>query len=136
MNDSEDQPKDPLAIHGCRTLECSDGLRVGILNDVLSAYEGFEEHVQNKLKRIMFRWCGGHAMTKEMFNGNEGRTPNGTSLKAFKTFKHRMYGFETSIDGIRTFVIVDHDPAKKQDKADPKILTRAKGRVDAFGKGK
>lgn len=132
MSDSND---DPLIPHGCRTLADGEEARVGILAEVVNAYEGFEEHVRDKLRRIMKRWCDGHAMTREMFNGNEGRTQNGTALKAFKTFKHRMYGFETAIDGIRTFVIVDHDPRKKRDRANQNILERAKGRVDAFGKG-
>lgn len=127
---------DPLSKHGCRTLVENDGARVAILLDVAGAYDGFEDWVRDKLWRTMFRWCGGHAMTFEMFNGNEGRSDEGTMLKAFKSFKHRMYGFETKVDGIRTFVIVEHDPAKKRDQADQAILARAKGRVDAFGKGK
>ncbi len=119
-----------------RTLVENEGVRVAILVETAGAYDGFEERVRDKLKRIMFRWCGGHAMTKEMFNGNEGRSAGGTALKAFKSFKHRLYGFETKLEGIRTFVIVDHDPAKKRDQADQSILTRAKGRIDAFGKEK
>lgn len=134
MSDGDD---DPLSKHGCRTLAESDegDVRVGILEDVIEAYESFEERKRDKLERIAKRWCNGHAMTEEMFNGNEGRTSKGTALKAFKSFQHRMYGFETRLDGIRTFVIVDHDPSKKRTKGDQKILSRAKGRVDAFGKG-
>jgi hypothetical protein len=131
MSDDDDS----LSEYGCRTLAEEDGLRVGILYEVIGAYDGFEERVRNKLDRVIFRWCCRHAMTEEMFNGNEGRSKCGTMLKAFKSFKHRMYGFETKLDGIHTFIIVDYDPAKKRNKADPQILTRAKGRVDAFGKG-
>jgi hypothetical protein len=66
-----------------------------------------------------------------MFNANEGRTPrHEVLLQAFKTFKVRLYGFSSAVGGRRTFVIVDADPAKKQDRADPKILKRAKRRVD------
>ncbi|MGP7795592.1 hypothetical protein [Sphingomonas sp. CLY1604] len=128
------QTADPLSPYGCRTLVEHEGMRVGLGSEVEAAYEGFEQRVRDKLERIMFRWCCGHSMTEEMFNGNEGRSPGGTMLKAFKSFKHRMYGFEKRIGGVQTFVIVDHDPAKKRDRADQKILKRARGRVDAFGR--
>lgn len=76
-------------------------------------------------------WCEGRPLTPKMFNGNEGRTSrHNLMLMAFKTFKTRFYGFSASVGGKRTFVIVDTDPAKKQDKADPTILKRAKRRID------
>lgn len=76
-------------------------------------------------------WCEGRPLTPQMFNGSEGRTlRRKIMLKAFKAFKVRLYGFDGDVGGTRTFVIVDADPAKKQDKADPKILKRAKKRID------
>lgn len=127
---------DPLSKHGCKTLFESSESRVVIQRDLLAQYDGLEGKMQDRLLRVMKLWCNEMSMTKEMFNGNEGRSGNGTMLKAFKTFKHRLYGFERTLDQVRTFIIVDCDPAKKRDLADPNILKRAKGRVDAFVEGK
>ncbi|WOE74900.1 hypothetical protein [Alterisphingorhabdus coralli] len=67
-----------------------------------------------------------------MMNTNEGRTSKHKELvQAFKVFKVRLYGFEEKIKGVRTFIIIDADGAKKQDKAGP-ILDRAKQRTDAL----
>jgi hypothetical protein len=80
----------------------------------------------------MGRWCEDPRMlTPEMFNGNEGRSPrHNVLLQALKIRKVRLYGFSRSIGRRRTFIIVDADPAKKQDKADQNVLKRARGRVD------
>ena len=81
----------------------------------------------------MKRWCEGVGMTPEMFNANEGRTlKRNKMLQAFKAFKVRLYGISTSVGEHRTFIIFDADIAKKQNKADPNILKRAKSRVDKF----
>jgi hypothetical protein len=133
MNDVDD---DPLASHGCRTLVRSGTSRVGILFGLAPAYDGLDEAKRMRLERVMRLWCDGESLTREMYNGNEGRSTEGTMLHAFKTFKHRLYGFIRQLDGVRTFVIVDYDPAKKRDQSDQNVLKRARGRVDAFGKGK
>ena len=67
---------------------------------------------------------------------NEGRSPNGVQLHAFKTWAHRLYGFRTTLHDLRSFVIIDCDPAKKRVKAKQNNLNRAKGRVDTFERGK
>lgn len=127
---------DPATKYGCATLLDHDGSRVWIAIGVHASYAGFDEQKRERLMRVMRNWCEEIALTKAMFNGNEGRSVEGTMLKALKTFKHRLYGFERRVEGVRTFIIIDYDPAKKQDKGDPKILKRAKARVDAFGKEK
>ena len=76
-------------------------------------------------------WCEGQRLTPEMFNSNEGRTTMHKQLVgAFKTHKVRLYGFIKSIVGQKSFVISDIDSAKKQNKANPVVLKRAKQRVD------
>ena len=70
----------------------------------------------------MHHWCEERALTNKMFNYNEGRSAGGIMLQAFKSFKHRFYGFERQIAGVRTFVVVDYDGAKKQDKAGAEAL--------------
>lgn len=80
----------------------------------------------------MQRWCEGAALTEEMFNGSEGRSPDNLMLKVFKTHKVRLYGYETSYLGRRTFIIVERDLAKKQNKADQELLKRAKKYIDAM----
>lgn len=129
MNGKND---DPAAAYHCSTLADLDGSRVWITNAARRYYDGFDEAKRERLNRIMHHWCEERALTKKMFNGNEGRSTGGTMLKAFKSFKHRFYGFERQIGGTRTFVILDYDGAKKQDKGDPAVLKRAKGRLDAF----
>lgn len=85
-----------------------------------------------RLLRIAELWCQGQQLTAEQFNGNEGRARRGdlnVMLQAFKTHKVRLFGIVMRFAGRRTFFIVDLDPAKKQNKADPAILKRAQGRA-------
>ena len=128
---------DPLRAIGCELLVREGRSQVVILTSVAPHYRAFDEVRQERLNRVMRLWCMKEALTKEMFNGNEGRAPlTNAQLKTMKTFKHRLYGFERDVGGLRTFVIVDYDPAKKRDAADQNILKRAKGRVDTLGRGK
>lgn len=122
-----------LAKVECDVLDERLGARVVIKRAIRSVYDSLDDQKQGKLKAIMRLWCEGRDLTLEMFNRNEGRTKvHNVLLQAFKTFKVRLYGYSGNVGGKRTFVIVDSDPAKKQDKADPKILKRAKRRVDEF----
>ncbi len=91
-----------------------------------------DERKMARLTRIMELWTEGQQLTAEQFNGNEGRAKRGDRnimLQAFKTHKVRLFGIVMSLDSLRTFLIVDLDPAKKQNKADPKILKRAQNRA-------
>lgn len=115
----------------CEVVEERVGARVVIRRAVRKDYDSLDDQKKGRLLAIMRLWCEGRSLTPKMFNGSEGRTSrNNLMLMAFKTFKVRFYGFSASVGGRRTFVIVDADPAKKQDKADPVILKRAKRRVD------
>lgn len=128
---------DPVAALGCVQLVQERRSQVVILASVLPAYQAFDEVKRERLVRVMRLWCQEQALTKEMINVKEGRCPKtNTMLQTFKTFKHRLYGFVRDVGGLRTFVIVDYDPAKKRDAADQSILKRAKGRVDTLGRGK
>jgi len=91
-----------------------------------------DERKMARLTRIMELWTDGQQLTAEQFNGNEGRAKRGdvnVMLQAFKTHKVRLFGIVMRVDALRTFLIVDLDPAKKQNKADPKILKRAHDRA-------
>jgi hypothetical protein len=133
MNGQNDDPADD---YECSTLVNHDGSRVWVTDAIRPAYDDFEEAKRERLNRIMKNWCEERALTNTMFNYNEGRTVGGIMLQAFKSFKHRFYGFERQIAGIRTFVVIDYDGAKKQDKGDQRVLRRAKRRIDAFAEGK
>jgi hypothetical protein len=116
----------------CRELASERGGAVVIREAVSDEFFGLEEQKQARLLRIMELWCGNHRLTPEQFNGNEGRERRGNSnvlLQAFKTHKVRLYGTALTLEGRRTFAIVDVDGAKKQNKADPNILKRAKQRA-------
>lgn len=126
-----DTPDESLEQIECDVLEERYGARVAIRRSMRSVYDAMADQKKGRLVTIMQGWCEGRRLTPQMFNGNEGRTSrHGMLLQAFKTFKVRLYGFSAGVGGRRTFVIVDADAAKKQDKADPKILKRAKQRVD------
>lgn len=115
----------------CDLLEERGGTRVAILRAIRKLLDKLEDRKKARLQAIMRVWCEGGKLTPEMMNTNEGRTKkHKVMLQAFKTFKVRLYGFDATVGTKRTFVIVDGDPAKKQNKADKKILDRAKSRID------
>lgn len=128
--------KDSLEPFGCVLIVRKGASQVVIEASLVKDYNRLDAAARARMERVMELWCEERALTKAMFNGNEGRSARGTMLQAIKAFKVRLYGFVTDIDGRRSFVIIDHDPAKKQDAADQNILKRAKGRVDGFGKEK
>ncbi|HEX4183364.1 MAG TPA: hypothetical protein VHY34_08900 [Caulobacteraceae bacterium] len=116
----------------CYELISGQGACVVILTAVGSDFDQIEDTKKDRLIRVMELWCAGTKLTPEQFNGNEGRAKKGgvnVLVGAFKTHKMRLYGAAMTIDQRRTFVIVDSDLAKKQNKADPTILKRAKGRA-------
>lgn len=119
------------ANEGFEVIESGQRSCVMIEKRARKEFDRFEAQPRARLKAVMKRWCNGVALTPEMMNTNEGRTPKHKEMaQAFKAFKNRLYGFERNEKGIRTFFIVDADPAKKQDKAGP-VLDRAKKRIDA-----
>ena len=120
----------------CEPLVKTAKAQVAIARHLLPAYRGINDQKQGRFEAIMKRWCDGVPLTPQMFNGNEGRSSDGILIQAFKGFKIRLYGFVRQVRSVKTFLIVDIDPAKKQDKADPKVLKRAKIRADGIGKGK
>jgi len=133
MSSDDDETLDHFQ---CDPLIETAGAQVAILRRLLPTYRGFKEQTRARFAAVMKRWCDGVSMPIEMFNWNEGRSADGIMIRAFKGFKIRLYGFERTVSAKRTFLIVEIDPAKKQDKADPKVLSRAKKRADEIGKGK
>jgi len=128
------KPKDDsLEIIESDVLEGRRDARVVIRRVMRKDFDTLDDQKRARLIAIMMRWCQGVGMTREMFNANEGRTAkHNKMLQAFKAFKVRLYGISISVGDRRTFIIFDADTAKKQNKADPNILKRAKSRVDKF----
>jgi hypothetical protein len=125
-----DETGDSLDALGCDVLVKTKAAQVCIWRSTRDGYDELEDRIKGRLERVMTLWCDNQRLTPEMFNANEGRSPKNNLLQAFKTFKCRLYGFVRTVKGTKTFIIVDIDPAKKKDKADPGILKRAKSRVD------
>lgn len=132
MSDNDDE----LSKLGCSRLVATSKGQVAIVQQCEVEFEAIEERKRSRLLRIMELWCDGRPLTEEMFNANEGRASRSNlMLQAFKGFKIRMYGFVRQVSSKKTFVIVDLDLAKKQNRADKELLKRAKSRVDEIGKG-
>lgn len=126
-----DDNSDSAAALGFEEIEASATLRVVVSRAAKKVFCKIELQPRGRLARILTRWCSGKKMNGEMMKTNEGRTgKHKERLQAFKAWAVRLYGFERTVDGLRTFFIVDVDPAKKQDKGDPRILERAKRRAD------
>lgn len=125
-------PKSALTSLGCVALVKGQTACVAILAELQDEIAEIDERKMARLTRIMELWTEGQQLTAEQFNGNEGRARRGdvnVMLQAFKTHKIRLFGIVMRVDALRTFLIVDFDPAKKQNRADPKILKRAQGRA-------
>lgn len=119
----------------CESLVRAANAQVAMARRLLPTYRVNDQKL-GRFEAIMRRWCEGVSLTPEMFNANEGRSSDGVLIQAFKGFKIRLYGFVRQVQRVKTFLIVEIDPAKKQDKADQKVLKRAKRRADEIGKGK
>ncbi len=123
---------DPYASLNCVPLAGTPLGCVVIQEDLKSDFDALPEATRARFVRIMELWTERMALTQEQFNGNEGRAQKGdinVLIQAFKAFKIRLYGFATEVGDRRSFLIVAIDPAKKQNKADPKVLKRAKDRA-------
>lgn len=128
MSEHED---DSLEHIECDVIAQHSGARVVIRRVIKKVYDALDVQKRGRFAATMKRWCEGEKLTPEMFNPNEGRTPrHNIMLQAFKAFKVRLYGFQFTVGDRRTFIIVDADPSKKQNRADPNVLKRAKSRID------
>lgn len=131
MSDSDDE----AARFECETMaQKIQGDRVLLHEEAGKEFWALDDRQQARLLSIMELWADGRVLTDKQFNGNEGRTKGGINrmLQAFKVHKIRCYGFVCPLEGRKTFVIVDIDPAKKSDKGKSRILDRAKTRVVNF----
>jgi len=129
---------DELAKQGGTVLVEGDEGRVGITAKALKEWNKLDATRRGRLKRTMKEWCAGRRLHREVYKsgGKYGKTKGGRTIAVFKARQVRFYGFEEHMDGMRTFVIVDADLAKKQDDANPDTIARLKDRADAFGKEK
>lgn len=126
MSDSDDfsEIECELVLHG------TSG-RVLMSKAVIDDFMALDTRKQAQLLSRAKLWADDVRLTREQFNGNEGRCGGANdrmlvALKTNKAMKTRLYGFVRHYRDQRTLLIVDMDTAKKQDKANPRILKRAK----------
>jgi hypothetical protein len=108
--------------------------RVLMAKTVTQEFIAVESKKQARLLSNAKIWADGHPPNEEQFQGNEGRCggENDRMLVAVKVHKIRLYGFVRRYRGKKTLLIVDIDVAKKQNKANPRILKRAKAAAVAM----
>ena len=108
--------------------------RVIISKAATNEFLQLETRKQARLLSNVKLWADGQRLSQEQFNGNEGRCggTNDRMLVAIKTHKIRLYGFIRQVRSCKTLVIVEIDSAKKQDRANPRIIKRAKLLVEKF----
>ena len=129
MSDSDD-----FSEIECELVHEGTSGRVLMSSEVIDDFMALETRKQAQLLSRAKLWADGIRMTREQFNGNEGRCggANDRMLVALKTtnaMKTRLYGFVRHYRDQRTLLIVETDTAKKQDKANPRILKRAKAKA-------
>ncbi len=127
-----DVTDESLSETDCELLVERVGARVVIRRATKKVFDALDDRQKGRLKGIAGKWCESPGwLTKEMFNPNEGRTSrHKIMLQAIKIKAVRLYGFAWPLGNKKTFIIADADPVKKQKKADPVVLNRAKARVD------
>lgn len=116
---------------GCVSFAEGGAMRVIIKQKVLKAFKDFPRQHAAKLHSNAELMCEGKPLTEKQHNGNEGRSPGGLRLEALKAYQWRLYGYETTLGSVRTFVIVDYDQ-KKTERANPNVLARSYTRIDEF----
>ncbi|TMM50195.1 hypothetical protein [Qipengyuania marisflavi] len=105
--------------------------RVLMSRKIIDEFMALESRKQAQLLSRLQLWGNGVKLTREQFNGNEGRCGGEddrmlVAVKTNKAMKTRLYGFVRHYREKRTLLLVAMDTAKKQDKANPRILKRAK----------
>lgn len=108
--------------------------RVLMAKSVTQAFVALESRKQARLLSNAKIWADGHRPSDEQFQGNEGRCggANDRMLVAVKVHKVRLYGFIRRYRTKKTLLIVDIDVAKKQNRANPRVLKRAKAAAVAM----
>lgn len=105
--------------------------RVLMAKVVTADFVQLESKKQARLISNAKLWADGLNPHSDQFQGNEGRCggANDRMLVAVKVHKVRLYGFIRRIENMKTLIIVEIDSAKKQDKASPRMLRKAKSAV-------
>lgn len=124
----------PYELMDCDFVTDGDGGAVIMQKEVTKDFVELETKKQAKLMANMRIWARGLKLTEEQMNFNEGRIDgeSGRMLYAVKTHKVRLYCFIKSLLGKKTLIVVDMDASKKKDKADARILARAKRKASDF----
>lgn len=128
------EPVDPALEFESETLMQSvSGARVILWEPAAGEFHSLELRQKAQLLAYMELWADGRRMGEKQFNGSEGRVKStNRMLQAFKIHKIRGYGIVLPLKGKKTFALVDWDVAKKDNKAKPRVLERARDRAAAF----
>lgn len=123
-------------IFECEVLSSGTGGRVLLNKQAAKDFWGLDTKQQARFLAIMDLWANDQRLNEKQINHNEGRTKGGIDrlLQAFKIRKVRCYGFVCPLGGVKSFVVIDIDTAKKQIRGAKRILDRAKARVNSFEK--
>ena len=105
--------------------------RVLMVGKIVDEFMALDTRKQAQLLSRAKLWADGVRLTREQFNGNEGRCGGANdrmlvAVKTNKALKTRLYGFVRHFRGRKTLLLVGMDTAKKQDRANPRILKKVK----------
>lgn len=131
MGDSSDD----VEAYGCEVLVRDCGVQVVLREEASKEFWSLEERAQAKLLARCRLWAAGKKLSEEHLNHNEGRARKGDinrRIEAFKVSGVRLFGFVRPLLGLKTFVAVAVDAAKKQRKANPRIVGKASARIIDF----
>jgi hypothetical protein len=129
------ESSDDVDAYGCELLVREGRTQVVLREEASKEFWSLEQRAQAKLLVRCKLWAAGKKLSEEHLNHNEGRARKGDinrRIEAFKISGVRLFGFVRPLMGFKTFVAVAVDAAKKQRKANPRVLSRAVARIVKF----
>ena len=98
---------------------------VVVSGKVWKAIRAAPDQSKAQLLKTFDQWCEGYALPDGKHKRNEGRYHHGEESilrQAFAASSIRVYGWIETVEGVETFILVDVDVNKKQQKADQDLL--------------
>ena len=129
------ESSDDADAYGCELLVREGRAQVVLREEASKEFWSLEQRAQAKLLARCKNWAAGRRLPEEHLNHNEGRARKGSinrRIEAFKISGVRLFGFVRPLMGFKTFIAVAVDAAKKQRKANPRVLSRATTRIIEF----
>lgn len=129
------ESSDDVEAYGCELLVREGRAQVVLREEASKEFWSLERRAQASLLARSKLWATGKRLSGEQLNHNEGRARKGEinrRIEAFKFSHVRLFGFVRPLMGFKTFVAVAVDAAKKQRKANPRLLSRAAARIIEF----